>query len=165
MNTKIFNEIVAQHQKRVYSLALYILRNNQEAEDITQDVFTRLWKKHNDVDKNKYQQWLSTVTRNACIDKIRQRKDYIAVEEEHMVTKAHQEPDGHMANNQLSKWLETAINSLKEPYSSLIVMCDVHNNSQKIAASQLNLSINQVKVYLHRARQDLKALIQEHLHE
>lgn len=165
MNIKTFNKLVALHQKRVYSLALYILRNNQEAEDITQDVFTRLWNKRDDIDETKYQQWLSTVTRNACIDKIRQRKEYIAVEEEHMVTKAHQEPAGHMANNQLSKWLEAAISSLKEPYSSLILMCDVHNNSQKIAASQLNLSINQVKVYLHRARQELKVLIQEHLHE
>ena len=38
-----FNKILAEHQQRIYSLALYILRDKHEAEDITQDVFTRLW--------------------------------------------------------------------------------------------------------------------------
>ena len=76
-----FNKILKEHQQRVYSLALYILRDKHEAEDITQDVFTRLWNGFEQVDIEKVSTWLSAVTRNACIDKIRKRKEFTQAED------------------------------------------------------------------------------------
>jgi len=165
MNEKIFNVAIKDHQQRIYSLALYILRDKTEAEDITQDVFTRLWKTIEQVDMSKVQQWLSTVTRNACIDRLRKRKEFTQVEDDVQVTIAHQEPAGNFDHNQLSHWLKQAISSLKEPYSSLIFLCDVQQKSQDIAAQSLDLTTNQVKVYLHRARKELRGLLEEHIYE
>jgi RNA polymerase sigma-70 factor (ECF subfamily) len=165
MNEKIFNEAVKDHQQRIYSLALYILRDKTEAEDITQDVFTRLWKSIEQIDLEKIKQWLSAVTRNACIDKLRKRKEFTQIEDDEQVTIAHQEPAGNFDHNQLSGWLKQAISSLKEPYSSLIFLCDVQQNSQDIAAKSLDLTTSQVKVYLHRARSELRALLKEHIYE
>jgi len=160
-----FNNILTEHQQRIYSLALYILRDKHEAEDIAQDVFTRLWNNFEQVEFENISAWLSAVTRNACIDKLRKNREFSQVEEEHQVTKVHQEPAGNLQHQQLSSWLSKAITSLKEPYSSLIMLCDVQQNSQNIAAQSLNLTTNQVKVYLHRARLQLRGLLKEHIHE
>jgi len=160
-----FKNILAEHQQRIYSLALYILRDQHEAEDITQDVFTRLWNNFEQVELEKISPWLSAVTRNACIDKLRKRKEFSQVEVDHQVTEVHQEPAGNLQHQQLSTWLSKAISGLKEPYSSLIMLCDVQQNSQNIAAQSLNLTTSQVKVYLHRARLQLRSLLKENIHE
>jgi len=160
-----FNKILVEHQQRIYSLALYILRDKHEAEDITQDVFTRLWNNIEQVELDKISAWLSTVARNACIDKLRKRREFSQVEDEHQVTQKHQEPAGNLQHQQLSTWLSNAISCLKEPYSSLIMLCDVQQNSQSIAAQSLNLTTSQVKVYLHRARHELRSLLKEYTHE
>ena len=160
-----FNKALAEHQQRIYSLALYILRDKHEAEDITQDVFTRLWNNAEDIEFDKVSSWLSAVTRNACIDKIRKRKDFHPVEDEHQVTLNHEEPAGNLQQQQLSAWLSQAISCLKEPYSSLIMLCDVQQNSQSAVAQSLNLTTTQVKVYLHRARHQLRSLLKEFTHE
>ena len=160
-----FNKILKEHQQRIYSLALYILRDKHEAEDITQDVFTRLWNSFEQVDMEKVSTWLSAVTRNACIDKLRKRKEFTQAEDEHQVTQTHEEPAGNLQHQQLSSWLSNAIACLKEPYGSLIMLCDVQQNSQSIAAHSLNLTSSQVKVYLHRARRELRCLLKEYTHE
>lgn len=160
-----FNKILAEHQQRIYSLALYILRDTHEAEDITQDVFTRLWNNLEQVEFEKIAVWLSAVTRNACIDKLRKRREFSQVEDDHQVTQNHQEPAGNLQHQQLSTWLSNAISCLKEPYSSLIMLCDVQQNSHSIAAQSLNLTASQVKVYLHRARHELRSVLKEYTHE
>ena len=160
-----FNQVLAEHQQRIYTLALYILRDKHEAEDITQDVFTRLWNSFEQVEFETISGWLSAVTRNACIDKLRKRRDFHPVEDEHHVTRNHQEPAGNLQHQQLSTWLSNAISRLKEPYGSLIMLCDVQQNSQRNAAQSLNLTTNQVKVYLHRARHELRSFLEEYTHE
>lgn len=165
MNEQTFNQTLNQQQQRIYSLALYILRDKHEAEDVTQDVFTRLWHNTTHLKADKIVPWLSAVTRNACIDKIRQRRAFSEVTEEDQVTKTKQEPDGSHQQDELSEYLNTAISKLKEPYCSLIRLCDVQQSSHSFAAESLNLSMTQVKVYLHRARQQLKELLKEFIHE
>ena len=164
MDTEKFNQLLSLHQQDVYSLALYILRDRQEAEDITQDVFTKLWHKLADIEIDTAKQWLTMVTRNACIDKLRARREHIEVEEAHMVSGKQQEPAQKLELSQLSQRLQNAISSLKEPYGSLITLCDVKQDSQQVAAELLNLTANQVKVYLHRARRELRGLLRENIH-
>jgi RNA polymerase sigma factor (sigma-70 family) len=96
---------------------------------------------------------------------LRKRKEFSQVEEEHQVTQKHEEPAGNLQHQQLSRWLSEAIACLKEPYSSLIILCDVQQNSQNIAAKSLNLTTSQVKVYLHRARRELRNNLKGYTHE
>lgn len=165
MKGNLFNTIVREQQQRVYSLALYILRDKAEAEDLTQDVFMRLYNSADKIESQKIPSWLSAVTRNACIDKLRKRREFTQIEDEHQITQAVQEPSGNLQNTQLSEWLNNAVLALKEPYQSLIRLCDIDQNSQQVAAQALNLSTTQVKVYLHRARSQLRELLKEFTHE
>ncbi|MFC3093843.1 RNA polymerase sigma factor [Alteromonas sediminis] len=165
MKGQKFKQVLAEQQQRIYSLALYILHDPHDAEDSTQEVFTRLWNCMDDIEAEKVSGWLSAVTRNVCIDKIRRRRNTSEVQEAHQVTQHFEEPDGQLQHAQLSSWLGQAISGLKEPYGSLIMLCDVQQNSHSAAAASLNLSATQVKVYLHRARHQLKRLLKEFSHE
>ena len=57
---------------------------------------------------------------------------------------------------ELSRWLAQAIAALGEPYRSLVILRDVQQNSYEAVAATMNLSAAQVKVYLHRARKQLR---------
>ncbi len=149
----------------MYSLALYILRDQHDAQDITQEVFTKLWHSAAQPPAEQVKLWLLTVTRNACIDKIRKEKKQLPIEDNHKLASKYQEPAGHFEQKQLSTWLERTIVSLKEPYSTLILLCDVHQQQHDVVAQSLDLTRNQVKVYLHRARRQLKSLLQEHCYD
>jgi len=66
-----------------------------------------------------------------------------------------------VAANELGGWLRQAIGGLKEPYRSLVVLRDVHQHSYEEVAGMLELSLAQVKVYLHRARKELREQLTE----
>ena len=66
-----------------------------------------------------------------------------------------------LEQEQLGSWLRGAIANLKEPYRSLVVLRDVQQNSYRDVAQALELSMDQVKVYLHRARRQLRDNLQE----
>ena len=59
------------------------------------------------------------------------------------------------------RWLKVAIANLKEPYRSLVILTDIHQHSYQEVAAVLELSLSQVKVYLHRARKQLREQLSE----
>ena len=63
-------------------------------------------------------------------------------------------------SKQLSAWLSSAIEKLKEPYRSLIILADLQQRSIKDVANTLDLNENQAKVYIHRGRKQLRVLLQ-----
>jgi len=69
-----FEEVVSQQQRKVYSFAHYYLGSPEEAEDVTQEVFFKLWRNWHKIDLTSVRPWLLRVTRNACFDRLRQRR-------------------------------------------------------------------------------------------
>ena len=69
-----FDAAMATHGRKVHTLAVYLLADHAEAEDLTQEVLMRLWRKGHEVAPDKIGAWLLRVTRNACIDAIRRRR-------------------------------------------------------------------------------------------
>jgi len=63
-------------------------------------------------------------------------------------------------SKQVSSWLSTAIEKLKEPYRSLIILADLQQRSIKDVARSLDLNENQAKVYIHRGRKQLRGYLQ-----
>jgi len=156
-----FRRLVNAHHRLVYSIALRILNDGAEAEDVSQEVYERAWKRINDIEETRAQAWLSQVTRNLCIDRLRQRKPIETGDELINTTECpNSGPAVSAAEQQCSKWLQSAISKLKEPYKTLILILDIQQLSVKDASEQTKLSENQVKVYRHRARKQLKALLQ-----
>jgi RNA polymerase sigma-70 factor (ECF subfamily) len=156
-----FRNLVNSHQDQVFSLALYILRNRAEAEDVCQETYIKLWQHIATIELDTAKAWLMKVTRNACLDRLRARRELTNVEIVDESASDHQEPSREIVRDQLSHWLRDAIDTLKEPYKSLIVLRDMQQHSYEHIATTLSLNLNQVKSYLFRARQQLRELLAE----
>lgn len=160
---QLFRNLVDLHQQRVYSQAFYILSDKGDAEDATQEAYERLWKAmHGDgFDADSAKAWLLHVVRNICIDKLRRRRPTVETEvDEFENQNSHSRPVAQLMSKQMSSWLSAAIERLKEPYRSLIILADLQQRSIKEVARSLELNENQAKVYIHRGRKQLRGFLQ-----
>jgi RNA polymerase sigma-70 factor (ECF subfamily) len=155
-----FLKWVDEYQDQAWTLARYLLKDAAEAEDACQEAFVKLWHNQDRIDPDKIRPWLMRVTRNLCLDRLRRRHPTEEWQE-------WQKPDDgpgpmqELQQHELGEWLKHSINGLTEPYRSLVVLRDVHQHSYEEVASVLELSLTQVKVYLHGARKQLREQLAE----
>jgi len=152
---------VSKNQHGLYALAYQMLGNQLEAEDVVQDTFIKLWQRKED--GGKYEKaWLYKVTRNHCLDILRRRKHAYEYQMAQVVgSDVAPSASDAVLNEELSGEIGKAINQLDEPYQSLLVMREVNGLSYQVLADALDLSLSQTKVYLHRARKQLKESLEK----
>jgi len=154
MTEKEYNDCVRLYADNVYRFILKNLRHEEDAKDVVQTAFEKLWRNRADVDGMKCKSYLFTVAYNQMIDHVRkvkrvQLKDDFR--EEARVTNKE-------ANN-IRDILERALAKLSETQRSLVMLKDYEGYSYDEIGQIMNLSESQVKVYLHRARLQLKEYI------
>lgn len=155
-----YRQWVKQYQDQAWTVARYILKDAQEAEDATQEAFVKLWHNQDNIDPERIGPWLMKVTRNGCLDRLRRRKDNVEFDESYMSADGNGPLQG-VTNRETGQWLQRAIGRLKEPYRSLVVLRDINQHSYEEVAGMLELSLAQVKTYLHRARKQLREQLAE----
>ena len=147
--------VVHRHYRKVYQVANALLSDPAEAEDVTQDAFTKYWEDGDTIRNAKH--WLLRVTRNECLDRLRKhaRVDYMDTGD---LPTAPDRKDAvwQLCENERSSRLHREISRLPEPQRSLIVLFSLRGLSGADCARILDLSVNQVKVYLHRAKTRLR---------
>ena len=155
-----YRQATEQHRQRVYSFAYYSLRAKEDAEDVTQEVFIKLWQHWQKVDHGKLGAWLMRVAHNAVIDHVRKQRPaqanldhYADVDDQAGRSDQATEIDQQIFKDQL----QLAIKSLDDPFRSIMVMRDVQGLSYADIQASLGMSESQVKVYLHRGRRKLRA--------
>jgi RNA polymerase sigma-70 factor (ECF subfamily) len=150
-----FRLAVLQHDKAVYRLAAALLRDAREAEDVSQEVFLSYW--HHGAHVERPREWLLRVTRNACLDRLRKRGRLVSHEGAEIPERSDdRDPAWHYEQGELSAELRECLDTLPEPQRSLVVMFDMQGCDGATCARVLGLNVNQVKVYLHRARRRLR---------
>ena len=155
-----YRQWVKEYQDQAWTVARYILKDAQEAEDATQEAFVKLWNNQDSIDPERIKPWLMKVTRNGCLDRLRRRRVNVEFDESHMAGEAHG-PMQDLEATEIGVWLKRAIGGLKEPYRSLVVLRDVNQHSYEEVAGMLELNLAQVKTYLHRARKQLREQLSE----
>ncbi|MEZ5492564.1 MAG: sigma-70 family RNA polymerase sigma factor [Gammaproteobacteria bacterium] len=152
-----YKQAITQHRQRIFSFAYYSLRAREDAEDITQDVFIRLWQHWRKIDHDRMGAWLMRVAHNSVIDHLRRHKnDQQRVDMPETLEDAVAVQDPGLESEQFREHLETAISTLPDPHRSIVIMRDIQGLSYLEIEQSLNLSQSQVKVYLHRARRQLR---------
>ena len=154
--SKKFQKWVKRYQDDVWSLARYLLQDASEAEDATQEAFIKLWSQRESIDPELIKPWLLKVTRNACLDRLRRQRLVTEVQ-----TGDVHGPGATAQHDEMGRWLKAAIADLEEPYRSLVVLRDVQQHSYEEVARITELNLSQVKVYLHRARKQLREQLTE----
>lgn len=150
MTDKEYNECVNCYADNVYRFILKNLRNEEDARDVVQSAFEKLWRNREDIIYEKSKSYLFTVAYNQMIDQIRKGKRVVLKEElrEEMIVDA--------PKHSLKKILEAALGRLNETQRSLVMLKDYEGYSYEEIGKITGLSDSQVKVYLHRARLQLK---------
>lgn len=157
-----FRQWVKEYQDPAWTLARYLLKDSAEAEDVCQEAFLKLWNHRDDIDPDKVKAWLMKVTRNGCLDRLRRRRPTEELDDRRQANPdGAGEPPDDARRAELGQRLRGAIAALQEPYRSLVVLRDVQQNSYEEVADALELSLTQVKVYLHRARKQLRERLAE----
>ncbi len=152
-----FRVAVMRHRSIVYRTALAMLRNTHEAEDVTQDVFMRYWQHGAGVKRPR--EWLLRVGRNACLDRLRKagrRGIHVVDTSVDVEAEDGRDPAWHCEQTELGERLSELVARLPEPQRSLVVLFDVEGLKGDACARILDINVNQVKVYLHRARRRLR---------
>jgi len=155
-----FLQWVGEYQDQAWTLARYLLKDPAEAEDACQEAFVKLWHNQDRIDPERIRPWLMKVTRNVCLDRLRRRHPEQPWEDWQTADDGPG-PMQSVQQRELGSWLKRSINGLTEPYRSLVVLRDIHQHSYEEVASVLELTLPQVKVYLHRARKQLREQLAE----
>lgn len=154
-----FHVVVLKHHRSVYRMSLALLRDEYLAEDVTQEAFVRYWQKGAGVARPK--EWLHSVARNCCLDRLRKADRVVGDERvQTLVSGDEHDPAWQYQQDELSLKLRRLIDALPEPQRSLIVLFDVQGMNGAECARILDINVNQVRVYLHRARRQLRLALE-----
>lgn len=151
MTEREYNECVTAYADNVYRFILKNLRHEEDARDVVQTAFEKMWRNREDVDAAKCKSYLFTVAYHQMIDHIRKVKRISLREEFSEETRVESQPV-----NNLKKILDEALERLSETQRSLVLLKDYEGYSYEEIGKIMNLNESQVKVYLHRARVQLK---------
>ena len=151
MTEKEYNQCVATYSDNVYRFILKNLRHEEDARDVVQTAFEKMWRNREEVDATKSKSYLFTVAYHQMIDHIRKVK--------RIQLKEDFNDDTRVQNKQvhnLKKVLEKALDRLSETQRSLVLLKDYEGYRYEEIGKITGLNESQVKVYLHRARLQLK---------
>jgi RNA polymerase sigma factor (sigma-70 family) len=151
MTEKEYNECVNLYADNVYRFILKNLRHEEDARDVVQTAFEKMWRNREEVDNAKCKSYLFTVAYHQMIDHIRKVKR-ISLKEDFSDDNRVQ----HMPAQNLKKTLEEALARLSEIQRSLVMLKDYEGYNYEEIGKITGLNESQVKVYLHRARVQLK---------
>lgn len=155
-----FNDIALAVESDIFAFSYALLRDGEEAKDVTQDVLIKLWQHKEIREKNTAKRWVLRVARNACLDRIKHSNVRIAHQQNVEVHHADVNTPFTIAKqNQDKQTVLEAVGKLVEPQRSIVILRDLQQFSYKEISESLDLSQDQVKVYLHRARKKLHRLL------
>jgi RNA polymerase sigma factor (sigma-70 family) len=159
MTRSEFDHLIQQQSRRLYGFAFRILRSQEEAEDVVQEIFIKLWKMGDKLDEYKSIDALATaMTKNYCIDLIRKQKhDYkgeFSIIDLHNLTSPS--PQEQMENRESGEILNMIIAGLPETYSLVIKLRDIDGISYEEIAEKTEQNINTLRVTLSRARKIIR---------
>lgn len=170
-NIIAFEKLIISHEKTVYNIAYRMFNNEEDAKDIAQEVFIKIYKNLNKFDGNcKISTWIHRITVNTCIDELRKRKgketssiDSLIDLDDGEVQKQYTDnsfnPEQSLINKEDIEDLKNAINLLSENHKTLIVLRDIQGLSYNEIAEITQISLGTIKSRISRARIQLKNII------
>jgi len=176
---KAFAEVVLHSQKKVFNIAYRMLGNLEEAKDLAQEVFLSVFKSIKDLKEEiKFEAWLTQITLNHCRNrwKYLKRRQYfnsdslddpIETEDGSMpraIVDPSDNPETLYEKKSIQQFIQRGLMKLKEDQRELIVLRDLQGYSYEEMGQWLGLPEGTIKSKLHRARMDLKEILERSAH-
>ena len=164
-----FLKLVHKHKAQVYQNALYLLRNREDAEDITQETFIKAWEYRAKLRPKTARAWLLKCTQNLCFNLLRRHKFQVHLtegDEAELETLMHTHsgqsnpsPDEIVIQRELKESVHCAISKLPPDMQAVIIMRELDGMSFKEIAEVLEKPEGSVKSIAFRARKKLRELL------
>lgn len=154
MTEKDYNNCVSNYADNVYRFIVKNLGHREDAQDVVQTAFEKLWINKEQIDNTRSKSYLFTVAYHQMIDHIRKQKRITLKDEFNAEIKVIDKQE-----YSVKKILDEALQKLSETQRSLVLLKDYEGYNYQEIGAITGLSESQVKVYLHRARLQLKTYL------
>jgi len=154
MTEKEYNICVTEYADNVYRFIVKNLRHEEDARDVVQTAFEKMWRNRENIDAEKSKSYLFTVAYHQMIDHLRKAKKVQLREDFSAETRV-----SNQSFHNAKKILEEALGRLSETQRCLVMLKDYEGYSYEEIGKITGLHESQVKVYLHRARVQLKSYL------
>jgi RNA polymerase sigma-70 factor, ECF subfamily len=160
-----WDELVRQHADRVYRLAYRLSGNQQDAEDLTQETFIRVFRSVQNYHPGTFEGWLHRITTNLFLDLVRRRariRMEALPEDYDRVPADEPNPEQIYHDSRLGPDLQAALDSLPPEFRAAVVLCDIEGLSYEEIGATLGVKLGTVRSRIHRGRQALRDYLAAH---
>lgn len=171
-DSEAFRWLIDRYQARIFSYVARMLRNREEAEDVTLDVFVKAFRAIKRFDgRSGMATWLLAIATNLCVDRIRYRRrrveqvSFEAFDPGHRLEPkdATWDPESTAVASDLGCALESAVGELSPNHRAVVLMHDVEGLNYQDISSALGIPLGTVKSRLFLARRQLRAALEPYL--
>lgn len=159
-----WEDVVREHSARVYRLAYRLTGNSHDAEDLTQEVFVRVFRSLPSYTPGTFEGWLHRITTNLFLDitRRRQRIRFEGLGEETAARLSGAEPTPSQAfdDRHLDHDIAAALADLPPEYRAAVVLCDIEGLTYEEIADALGVKLGTVRSRIHRGRAQLRAALE-----
>ena len=159
MSLEAFRTRVLPAKNKLYRFAFRLMGNQDEAKDIVQEVFMRVWKRRDEMHTYlNMEAWCMQITKNLCYDKLKSKahQNRVALPEHWQIEDIASTPDQKAETKDIMNRIHGFISKLPDKQKQVIQLRDIEGYSYKEIGEILEIDINQVKVNLFRARQAVR---------
>jgi RNA polymerase sigma-70 factor (ECF subfamily) len=163
-----WDELVRQHADRVYRLAYRLAGNQQDAEDLTQETFIRVFRSVQNYQPGTFEGWLHRITTNLFLDMVRRRSRVrmeALPEDYDRVPADDPNPEQIYHDSRLGADLQAALDSLLPEFRAAVVLCDIEGLSYEEIGATLGVKLGTVRSRIHRGRQAIRDYLAAHAGE
>jgi len=167
-DTKAYAQLVNRYKDLVFTLAIRMLKHREEAEEVAQDTFIKVFKSLNKFKgDSKFSTWIYKVTYNTCLDRIKKNKKHlndVAIDE--FTFNKIETIDNALYNlikEEKNALIKNCINKLPEDSSALLTLFYFEELSLEEISKIINIEANTIKVKLFRARKKLAVILEQYL--
>ncbi|XEC94581.1 RNA polymerase sigma factor SigW [Paenibacillus tarimensis] len=162
-----FVELVGLYQDKLYHMAYRMLSNRQEAEDVVQDTFLRVYNNLDRYDDTmKFSTWIYRIATNLCIDRLRKRKPSYSLDAESadhegldgysMLPSDDRTPESELLLTETQRMIHQAIDTLPAKYKTVMILKYLQDLSLQEIGDVLGMPVTTVKTRVHRGREFLR---------
>ena len=160
-----FRWVVKMHQQMVFSLALKMLCDEEEAKDMVQDTFIRVWQSIRDYDPQRtFTTWLYTIASRLCMDRLKRKKRIVSVKEDEQSLKDYATDNDSQRTLENSEWIAIVrlmADKLSDKQKLVFTLCQLEGLPSEEVQEITGLDARQVKSNLYVARQTIRKRLME----
>jgi RNA polymerase sigma-70 factor (ECF subfamily) len=171
-----WEEIVQRYNRRIYNICYRFVGSSDDAQDLTQEVFIKMYRTLNsyDVERGAFMTWVTTMTRNLLVDHFRKTKQDRLTDSMDAAPSEHEDsmplsdqipdqrpaPDSHVQSRETGKMVHEALQKLSPELREAVILRDLQDMDYRDIAAVLKVPEGTVKSRINRGRAELARLLQ-----